>query len=135
MGETAMAPAIGRSMLTRAGRDASGYRAGSPFGTSLDRTSHLALSLSLWCLEMAFGSIGNLGHVAAHLFADSRQRSGSGGPKGPKPAIANGTIGQMPVLVGYNGKKHSNEALHWAARSRSIAPLHWLSSSRPTIQG
>jgi nucleotide-binding universal stress UspA family protein len=26
-----------------------------------------------------------------------------------------GTMGQMPVVVGYNGKKHASEALHWAA--------------------
>jgi hypothetical protein len=26
-----------------------------------------------------------------------------------------GTISQMPVVVGYNGKKHASEALHWAA--------------------
>ena len=33
---------------------------------------------------------------------------------------------EMPVLVGYNGKNHSSEALHWAAEealNRAAAPL------------
>jgi len=34
--------------------------------------------------------------------------------RSPKPP-PDGTIGQMPVVVGSIGKKHASEALHWAA--------------------
>jgi hypothetical protein len=34
--------------------------------------------------------------------------------RSPKPP-PDGTIGQMPVVVGCIGKKHASEALHWAA--------------------
>jgi hypothetical protein len=92
MGETAVAPAIGRSMLMSCGprrQRISGWIHLAP--PLIDIPSGI-VSLLLWCLGNVLLSMGNLGHVEPRLFADCRQGGRSGsvsaavGNTGSRPA-------------------------------------------------